>query len=134
MEPECGTDMAPMRRGAELQAKGPKIHPHVVPAKAGSHTPCPFKQSGCNVPSNHKRQGLWVPAFAGTWRMRIDRQSGDQPRQLPHIIECRGSTRVPERVRMTGPTMAAAVEAQHGHPGGARGSDAGQAVFDHDAS
>src|SRR4051794_29866413 len=37
---------------------------HVVPAKAGTHTPCPHDVAKRMTKS--QRNGLWVPAFAGT--------------------------------------------------------------------
>jgi hypothetical protein len=41
---------------------------NVVPAKAGTHTPCALslKDAVVTLCDNHVRQGLWVPAFAGT--------------------------------------------------------------------
>ena len=39
-----------------------------------------------------------------------------------------------QRLGMTGQAMAAAVKAEHGHPGGARAGDAGHAVLDHQAA
>jgi hypothetical protein len=42
----------------------------VVPANAGTHTPCRFNLSEgvATHVREHSRQGLWVPAFAGTTR------------------------------------------------------------------
>ena len=70
----------------------------------------------------------------------------DQPVRLPLRLaaissgNCRMSSNVTigaggaQRVGMTRPAMAAAVKAEHGHPGGARAGDAGHAVLDHEAS
>src|SRR5476649_1955970 len=55
-------------------------------------------------------------------------------RQLPHIVECQGSTRGAQCVGVARPAVAAAVETERGHAGGARGGDAGDAVLDHHAS
>jgi hypothetical protein len=42
---------------------------NVVPANAGTHTPCPIiLDDGADTFCNNNRQGLWVPAFAGTTR------------------------------------------------------------------
>jgi hypothetical protein len=38
----------------------------VVPAKAGTHTPCPLVSALGRMPSQQSMQGLWVPAFPGT--------------------------------------------------------------------
>jgi hypothetical protein len=40
----------------------------VVPANAGTHTPCHFNLKNAVATSDlsHERQGLWVPAYAGT--------------------------------------------------------------------
>src|SRR5258708_2401501 len=46
-----------------------KLHPDsfVVPAKAGTHTPCPIiLDAEAEAFCPNKRRWLWVPAFAGT--------------------------------------------------------------------
>ena len=58
----------------------------------------------------------------------------NQPGQLPHIVKCHRGPGSPQRIAVTLMAMAAAVEAKNGHPGGPRGGDAGDTVFDHQAS
>jgi hypothetical protein len=49
----------------------------VVPANAETHMPCPSSfSSGADACRNHHRQGLWVPAFAGTTRGAAANQFG----------------------------------------------------------
>jgi hypothetical protein len=44
---------------------------HVVPANAGTHTPChPDEAQTTDTFYNNDRRGLWVPAFAGTTGVR----------------------------------------------------------------
>jgi hypothetical protein len=41
----------------------------VVPANAGTHTPCPIVlDDEAETFCNNTRKGIWVPAFAGTTR------------------------------------------------------------------
>ena len=43
--------------------------PRVVPANAGTYTPCSIVwMMGVEAFCNNKRQWFWVPAFAGTTR------------------------------------------------------------------
>ena len=60
--------------------------PRVVPANAGTHTPCPLDKAPEQMPSltTHAR-ALWVPAFAGTTRVNVftrGRSSQSLNRQL----------------------------------------------------
>ena len=44
-------------------------HQHVVPAKAGTHTPCPIiLDAVAETFCADERRWLWVPAFAGTMK------------------------------------------------------------------
>jgi len=53
------------RRGRSML---PRYISDVVPAKAGIHTPCRFNlnDGAATAVGKHRRQGVWVPAFAGT--------------------------------------------------------------------
>src|ERR1700753_2336170 len=62
------------------------------------------------------------------------RFGGDQRRQLPHVVECRAGAGGPQGLGISGPAMAAAMEAEHCHSGGNRAGNAGKAVLDHKTS
>src|SRR5205823_7007173 len=60
------------------------LSPHVVPAKAGTHTPrrMLFENTGRRLCFNNGILGLWVPAFAGTTRTIVPMLRQRQPEHL----------------------------------------------------
>jgi hypothetical protein len=66
------------------------IPPGVVPADAGTHTPC---RQCCTVRlhegyercRSHQPQGVWVPACAGTTGPRVYKSTTSRPRKPPRL-------------------------------------------------
>ncbi len=70
----CGAEALSTRNGRNTFS--------VVPANAGTHTPCAIVWTVADAFCNNQRQGLWVPAFAGTTLVCVV-ASGDQIKSPP---------------------------------------------------
>src|SRR5450631_3198451 len=89
MEPECMRETAPLRHKVKYRLKRGKSS------------------------ASNRHSGAWRSARHGR-----NFNPRDQIGQLPHVVKGHGGARGAQRVGITGPAMAAAVKAKHGHPGG----------------